>query len=68
MPIASVKRNNDVDPVSLDELPGAFAAHQPGEPGYRCLWCMRYRCHGPLEQCAECRLEYERAAKRMGKS
>ncbi len=30
---------------------------QPGEPPYRCLLCMRWRCDLPLKRCTECHEE-----------
>lgn len=32
-------------------------ARHPGDPLYRCLWCLRYRCAWPLRKCAECEEE-----------
>lgn len=35
---------------------------KPGEPCYRCLYCSRFRCDGPLRLCGRCQDEYlERA-------
>lgn len=39
------------------ELPGALRPRQYGEPAYRCLWCMRWRCDFPLKLCVECQLD-----------
>ncbi len=41
--------------------PNPLPARLPGEPAYRCVWCGRYTCHGPLRRCGECDREYEAA-------
>lgn len=35
---------------------------KPGEPLYRCLWCLKFRCAAPLRRCLKCQAEYDRAA------
>ncbi len=32
----------------------------PGQPQYRCCWCMRFRCDGYLRLCGECLDDYNR--------
>ncbi len=38
---------------------------QPGDPSHRCVWCMAFRCDGPLEKCGECEAEYKTLAAGM---
>jgi len=32
---------------------------QPGDPKYRCLWCMAWKCDEPLRRCSDCDREHE---------
>lgn len=45
-----------------DAEPDPRPERRPGEPSWRCLHCMRWRCDAPLSLCGECQGEYLRAA------
>jgi hypothetical protein len=53
------------DPDGHAETSGPKPERQSGDPPYRCLWCSRWRCRGPLEKCAGCDREYRDLAREM---
>ncbi len=65
-----VRRPDRVSPgavavVDLDPDPGLVTQRRPGDPNYRCVWCMFWRCDAPCQQCSECKVWYDRRAAQM---
>lgn len=46
-------RGELADPYDTGE-PDPRPEREDGDADYRCLWCMRWRCHRPLKLCACC--------------